>query len=124
MRGTSAPMLTRIAALITAATFVLCAVPKTVRAAAPPATPSTSAPVTVQGCSADGKRLALNVNFTNASSQEVTKVHFAIADASGPLAMVDDVGSYAPGEIVHHPLRVNDADGSVWYNPLFAPAAQ
>lgn len=127
-------MLTRIAALITAATFVLCAVPRAVRADTPAAA-ATGMPVTMQGCSVDGKWGALDVNFTNAASQEVTKVHFAISDASGVLEMADDVGSYAPGDVVHHRLRVDPIlleipvdlhctpasvtfkDGTSWQNP-------
>lgn len=100
--------------------------------------PSPGAPVTVQGCAVDGKWGTLDVHFTNVGPQMVKRVHFALMSESGALGMVNDVGSFAPGDVVQHRLRVAAIylemyadihcvpatvtleDGTVWHNPAVA----
>ncbi|HLI96814.1 MAG TPA: hypothetical protein VKT72_12105 [Candidatus Baltobacteraceae bacterium] len=127
-------MLTRIAALITAATLLLSAAPKAVLADT-----ASSAPITVQDCHADGYRLTYDITFTNVASKAVSKVRFALVNASGALAMIDDAGSYAPGDVVRHryrpdqlllriysdttcvPATVTFQDGTTWQSPAVGP---
>ena len=92
-------------------------------------------PVISQVCSMDRHWNTLDVTFVNDSPKPVRKVRFAVTTASGVLTMVDDVGQYAPGEIVRHRLRtklkflyiygntrcvpvsVRFQDGTTWKNP-------
>ncbi len=126
-------MLNRRFALIAALVFLLCGAPTTLNASAG-ATP----PVTVQACSVDGKWQTLDVHFTISGSRAVTIVHFALMTESGPAGMSDDVGSYPPGVVVRHRLRVDPMylqmyadfdcvpatvtfqDGTTWQNPVVA----
>lgn len=124
-------MLTRIAAIIVAMAFVLSASPKSARAQA-----AAAAPITVQDCHPDNHFLTFDMTFTNVAPQPVTKVRFALVDASGALTMVDDAGNFPAGDVVRHRDRLRDLvflrlysdikclpatvtfqDGTTWQNP-------
>lgn len=121
---------------MTAAAFALCAAPANALADAA-AGAAAAVPITVQDCHPDQHFLTYDMTFTNVSPKTVTKVRFALVDASGPLTMIDDAGNYAAGDIVRHRFRVYDQvllliysdtkcvpaavtfqDGTVWQNPV------
>lgn len=111
-------MLTRIAALITAAVLLLSAAPKAVLAD----TAASSAPITVQDCHADGYRLTYDITFTNVASKAVSKVRFALVNASGALATIDDAGSYS--HIAVSKCYIGDGVQVDWTNTAQQSATQ
>jgi hypothetical protein len=102
-----------------------------------PADPDPNAPVTITNC--DGTSFSdWRVSYQNSSSKPITAADFALVMHGRIDAAARDLHNLRPGDgntahfpldgddKVYHPqcipLRVNYADGTVWYNPLFAPA--
>lgn len=132
-------MLTRIAAFMIAAVFVLLAAPPPIHADEAAAVE----PITVQDCHPDTHFLTFDMTFTNNAPKTVTKVRFALDNLGGPLTMIDDAGTFAPGDVVRHrdrlrsqtllylysdtkcvPTEVTFADGTTWENPSVRPDAE
>ena len=97
--------------------------------------PGPNAPVTITGC--DGKSSSdWHVDYQNSSTKPIVATDFALIMHGKIDDAARDLHNLAPGDgstarfvlydnNVFHPacipLRVNYADGTVWYNPLFAP---
>ncbi len=124
-------MLSRFAGFLTALSLFASATPYAAVADAPP--------VVVKSCDIDRYRMSLDLTFVNASSKTITRVQLALTSGDEVLAMKDDAGTFAAGDVVSHRLRVESPyfelwgkvgcsaarvtfqDGTTWDNPSISP---